>query len=253
MRIQLGVKIWSTNVTLIAEADKLFAQGRLDYVELFCVPRSFEETASRWSDAHVPFVIHAPHSMAGLNFSIRDMEKKNAVLAEESFRMADALHADVVIFHPGIGGTIEETLRQASRFRDPRLVMENKPYEAIDGQKCIGARPSELAELLRCLDAGFCLDFGHAIEAANAIREEPMAFIGQFLQLKPIMFHLTDGDYGGKVDRHDRYGKGNFPLGTLLSFVPDGSRVTDEAERNNYVTLDEFVQDQSLVEQMLGV
>jgi len=251
VKILFGLKAWSTNLGIIDTAEKLYDEGDLDYIELFAVPDSFQACANAWKGKRIPFIIHAPHSMSGLNFSKPEMEVANIELAEQSFRWADLIHADTVIFHPGTGGTLQETIRQASKLRDSRMIIENKPRDGLDGSICVGSNPEELEMLTGTLGVGFCLDFGHAIEAANSYGEEPIGFVKQFLDLKPLMFHMTDGDYSGKMDRHDAYGKGDFPLDTLLSMVPSGFRLTDEAKRKYPESLDEYLADRNFVRGIL--
>jgi len=251
MKIRLGVKVWSTNLSLIAEAQRIFDDGKLDYVEVFCVPDSVGDTAARWAESHLPLIVHAPHSAAGLNFSNPDQEARNIVLASESLQMADILHADTVIFHPGIGGSLEETIRQIRPLTDARMILENKPYRGLDGSYCIGSNPAEMVELTESLGIGFCLDFGHAIAAANSYKEPIEEFILRFLALKPRMYHLTDGELASELDHHNRYGEGSFPLRELLSYVPTGARVTDEAMRTDPNSLNEYVHDRDYAVRLL--
>jgi sugar phosphate isomerase/epimerase len=247
MRIKLGLKLWSTNTYLIPEALRLAERGSFDYIELFSVPDSLSDVGDSWKGLGLPFVIHAPHSAAGLNFSIAPMEVRNRTLAAESFRFADLLGADTVIFHPGTRGTLEETMRQASLVRDQRMVFENKPKLGLDGSICVGYLPEDMRRLCEGLGTRFCLDFGHAVAAANACAIDPMTLVDQFFELRPAMYHLTDGDYTGRVDRHDAYGSGSFPLASFLSRIPDGVRVTDEARRADSSGLEEFLKDSEFI------
>lgn len=251
MKILFGLKAWSINLGIIDTAEMLHDRGDLDYIELFTVPDSFQACADAWKGKRIPFVVHAPHSLSGLNFSKPEMEMRNIELAEQSFRWADLVHADTVIFHPGTGGSLKETVRQASKLRDSRMIMENKPHDGLDGSICVGSSPGEIKKLTEALGVGFCLDFGHAIEAANSYGQEPIGFVKQFLDMKPRMFHMTDGDYSGKMDRHDAYGQGDFPLDKLLSMVPSGFRLTDEAKRKNPESLDEYLADRNFVRGIL--
>lgn len=251
MKIRLGVKVWSTNLSLIGESRRIYDAGGLDYVEVFCVPGSAEDTAARWAESQLPCIVHAPHSLAGLNFSNPEQETHNKVLALESLRMADILHADTVIFHPGTGGKPEETVRQMRLLLDSRMILENKPYRGLDGSYCIGSSPREIADMTNSLGIGFCLDFGHAIAAANSHKESLSVFISRFLDLSPVMYHLTDGELNSELDHHERYGEGSFPIAELLNFVPPGSRVTDEAMRDDRESLNEYLSDRSYVNTLL--
>lgn len=251
MRIRFGLKAWSTNLAIISPAHVLYDSGDLDYIEVFCVPDSADSTTNAWAGSGIPLVIHAPHSVAGLNFSLHEAEARNSKLAEESLRMADTLRADHVIFHPGTNGTIAEAIRQIRKIRDPRMLIENKPYRGIDGSTCIGSSPGEIAEIMSALDLGFCMDFGHAIAASNSHGISAFAFIDSFIAMKPTMFHLTDGDISSEIDNHAQYGEGTFPLYELLALVPDGACVTNEARRENQNSAEEYLRDRKLAMAMM--
>lgn len=243
MRPALGLKVWSTNIEFIKEIQALHEQANVDFVELFCVPDSFEKTGKKWSTANVPFIVHAPHSATGLNFSMNSQKRRNLELACEALHMADLLKAENIIFHPGVDGTVSETIRQMEEIKDQRSLIENKPYKGLNGSRCVGSTPQEISFLMRSLDIGLCLDFGHAISSANSHNIDFYSFIEQFAALGPSMYHLTDGDTASELDRHDQYGKGNFPLKKLLQLIPPGAKVTDEAMRKDTSTLQEYVKD----------
>jgi sugar phosphate isomerase/epimerase len=249
MKIQLGLKAWSINIGLIEAAQREFDNGKLDYVELFCVPGSFSQTWKKWTEASFPIIVHAPHSLTGLNFAKPEMLKQNAELVAESFNFADKLSSRFVIYHPGTDGTIEETKRQILGFYDPRMVIENKPLLGIDGTSCIGSTPGEIKFL--CEDTGvmFCLDFGHAVSSANSHGKEPISMIMDFFTINPVMFHLADGDYGSELDNHFRYGEGTFPLKKIIDLLPSGALVTNEAKREQPDQIDEYLTDRLWIEQ----
>ncbi len=251
MRIRLGLKAWSTNLSLIPKAARLFGEGELDYVEVFCVPGHGAETAAAWESSDVPYVVHAPHSLAGLNFSDPEKAKHNASLTAEVLWFAERLRADKVIFHPGTGGEPEETVKQMRKFLSPNMILENKPYRGLDGTICVGSRPEELHLMTAELGLGFCLDFGHGIAAANSHHEEIFGFLGRFMALGPCMFHLTDGDLLSELDHHDRYGEGSFPLAELLALVPDGALVTDEAKRADPNSVEDYLGDRNYAKALL--
>jgi RimJ/RimL family protein N-acetyltransferase len=230
-RIELGLKLWSTDTRLAKEALILVRRGIYSYIELFAVPGSFEQTGGVWSALDAPFLIHAPHSLKGLNPAKREQAAANEALARESFRFADALDAKRVIFHPGVDGPLEESIRQLRSFGDTRILVENKPREGLDGTTCVGWSPEEMAAIKHATGYGFCLDFGHAWCAAVASGYEPSGFIASLRSLGPEMYHLTDGDAASTTDRHDRYGMGSLPLPSLLASLPDGARVTNEGGR----------------------
>jgi len=249
MKIKLGLKAWSVNLGLIEAAQREYDNGKLDYVELFCVPGSFLQTWEKWSKTTFPIIVHAPHSIAGLNFAKSGMIKQNAELTAESYKFADKLSAKYVIFHPGTDGKIEETKRQIKKFYDPRMVIENKPFRGIDGTTCIGSTPDEIKFLREDTGIKFCLDFGHAISSSNSHKKDPFDMIKEFISICPVVFHLVDGDYRSELDNHFMYGKGTFPLIKIIDFLPAGSLVTDEAKRGQPDSIDDFLIDRLWMEQ----
>lgn len=250
MRFKLGLKAWSTNLPLIPEAIMAFRKGTLDFVEVYCVPGSANETMTPWAQSKLPITVHAPHSMGGLNFSLSEKEKSNRLLAEESLRFADAVGSGSVIFHPGTQGSIEETIRQIRFIYDPRMVIENKPLKGIDGSICVGSTVSEIMHILDELKLRFCLDFGHAVAAANSLGMEPLQLVKSFVGLEPSFFHMTDGDLGSELDRHDGYGKGTFPLKLFSQLIPDAAFVTDEASRMHPNSVSEYLIDREYIEKV---
>lgn len=248
MKIKLGLKAWSINTDLIKAAQREFENGKLDYVELFCIPGSFSKTWEKWSKTSFPIIIHAPHSVTGLNFAQHEMMNQNAASVAESYRFADKLSSRYVIFHPGTDGTIEETKNQVLRFFDQRMLIENKPFLGIDGTRCIGSTPAEIKQLCDETNVKFCLDFGHAISSANSHKKEPISMIKDFMIIKPVMLHLTDGDYQSEVDSHFMYGKGNFPLKEIAKLIPPGALVTNEATREHPDSIDEYLCDRLWLE-----
>ena len=97
---------------------------------------------------------------------------------------------------------------------------------------------------------GFCLDFGHAICAARTLKKEPIVFINELTSLDPSVYHLTDGDYSSELDSHLHYGTGSFPLKELLSVVPNGGLVTNEAKRMKSDSLEEFLFDSAFLSRL---
>ncbi len=248
----IGLKLFSTNSNYVRPALDLYDKGLYQYIELYSFPDSFGDFVHIWKDMHIPFNIHAPHFGDGLNFAKKENEKTNLKLALEALRFADALKAEIVIFHPGVNGEISETARQIIALGDSRIIVENKPYYGDgEGLICNGSSPEEILHLMNDTGAGFCLDFGHAICSANARDFNPIEYIERFIEMKPRVYHLTDGDYTAFYDRHDHYGEGNFPLERLAAMIPPGSYITNEADKNSEENLDDFVKDIGILNTLL--
>ncbi|MBI4680823.1 MAG: TIM barrel protein [Nitrospirae bacterium] len=242
--MKFGLKLWSTNANYKKEAIRLYEQGIYHYIELYAVPGTYDTHINLWKDIGISFVIHAPHFRDGLNLAKKENKNRNILLIKETQEFADMLKADKMVVHPGIAGRKEEAVAQLNEINDVRILVENKPYYALDdGLICNGATFEEMQYILDNTKLGFCLDIGHAFCAARGLGEEPMDFLKKFLNLKPEMFHLTDGDYQSEYDRHDHIGKGNFDIKSLLKLIPQGKRVTVETIKDSEKSLTDFEED----------
>jgi endonuclease IV len=241
--MQFGLKLGSTNSNYTEDILSFYEQECFQYIELFAVLESFDDTIGYWKQFNIPMIIHAPHSFAGMNLSLKEERANNIKKLQESFQFADSLNAEYVIFHSGIDGNIEETIYQLRPFVDSRCLIENKPVKGLNNERCIGSTLEEIKYILNEMHVGFCLDFGHAICAANSLKKEPLTLVNEFLSLNPNMYHLTDGDYTSKYDSHLHYGQGTFPIAELLKLVPDDAKVTNEAKHDSDTSLDDFKMD----------
>jgi deoxyribonuclease-4 len=244
---KLGLKLWSTNEHYIEEALRLYQGRSYDYIELFVVPGTHTTHGKMWAAVGIPFIIHAPHYDKGMNLAKREQFDGNMVLAREALAFADTLRAETVIFHPGVEGDIVETARQLTGLHDPRIVVENKPHFGFHGVLCNGSSPEEIRYVMREARVGFCLDIGHAICSANTKKADPIAYLNEFLALEPTMYHLTDGQYSGTEDRHDHFGRGNYPLTDILTLLPQGSMITIETVKDSETDLNDFEKDINFV------
>jgi len=239
----LGLKLGTKNLDYTKDIFELYEKKYFQYIELFVFPGSFEDTINYWKQFDIPFVIHAPHSLAGMNLALAGEREANKIKIAETFQFADSLRAKYIIFHSGLDGSAEETVAQLLPFTDGRCLIENKPVTGLNGEKGIGATPQEIVFITGALKARFCLDFGHAICAANSLKREPFSFIRELLELNPAMYHLTDGDFFTWRDSHLHYGKGSFPLARLLALMPPDAMLTNEAKHDYTDQLDDFAED----------
>ena len=161
--LSFGLKLWSNNDHYVNEAIRLFEKGIYQYIELYMLPGTEKKMVEMWRGLDIPYIVHAPHFLAGLNLAKREQKETNFRLLEETRRFADELSAENIIVHPGIGGDIKETAIQIKEINEPRLLVENKPYFAIiDDLICNGTTPEEIEFILKEAGIGFCLDIGHA-------------------------------------------------------------------------------------------
>jgi sugar phosphate isomerase/epimerase len=238
----LGLKLGSLDTQYTPEILQYYEQGLFQYIELFAVSETFNNTISYWKQFNIPFGIHAPHSAAGLNLANSASRKNNRTKIEESLKFADTLNAKYIIFHSGTNGTPEETIKQLQPLADERFLIENKPIRGLDGSTCVGCVYEDLKQIIDGIKngCGFCLDFGHAICAANTLKKDPFDFIKKLYALNPRVYHLTDGVLSSDLDGHLHYGEGDFPLKELLAMVPDGGMITNESKRSHFDCIEEF-------------
>ena len=140
--LKIGLKIWSTNQNYLSSIKALKGEGMIDYIELFVAPDSTEDHIRIWEDLNVPFLLHAPHSYAGLNFSDEECEQKNRLLIDKVKLFMLSLRAKKIIFHPGINGTVEETIRQINMFNNEfpaRAVLWVGPCSLVVATEAAGA------------------------------------------------------------------------------------------------------------------
>lgn len=241
---KFGLKLWSTNDFYVREAVKLFEDHIYDYIELFIVPGSFDKYNEVWKKLNIPFIIHAPHSKAEMNLAKSECKVRNRELIFETQKFADAVNAKEIIVHAGTAGDIKETVRQIKLIGDERLLIENKPYYALnDGLICNGTTPKEIEFVIKETGIGFCLDIGHAIYSANGCGKFFWEYLKEFSLLKPNMYHLTDGDSNSVYDMHEHIGEGNFSFKTIFNLLPKEAKITVESVKNSLNDLDDFAED----------
>ena len=246
---KIGLKLWSCNTDYYYdEAIRLFNQGVYDYIELYVVPDTIE-TLKKWKKLNIPFIIHNAHFAHGFNLAKKDHEKRNHEIYEQTARFADSLKAKYIIFHGGIDGEVQETIRQLAAFNEPRAIIENKPFVALPnkmgGRFCRGSTIEEIHLITTNSQCGFCLDIGHAVCSANFQEKEPYAFLKEMLQFNPKMFHLSDiMDMTTIYDAHPHLGKGSLDIVWLKNDIfPSNAIISIETYKDSQEELDDFVYD----------
>ena len=243
-KFNIGLKLWSRNHELLAQARELYEQKVFQYIELYAVPGTFEGTIKKWRTVRIPFAIHCPHSAHGFNLAKKEARESNRIIFNEVKRFADELKAQTIVVHGGNNGPAEEACSQLLAIQDQRIFLENKPKIGMKDELCVGFTAQEIRWLRDSAGlSGIVLDFGHVIYAAKALQKDPFEHIKEFLELKPTYFHLGDGDQSSKKDVHFNFGKGNFDIARLVSFIPKGTSVTIETPMGQGNDLRPFVED----------
>jgi endonuclease IV len=249
--IKIGLKLWSVNTDLIAHAERLHRAGYFQYVELYSVPGTCDKVINQWKKCPVPYVIHCAHSSHGFNLAKKDMWIRNQGIFQETQRFADMLNADAIILHGGHDGDIDEVIRQMAELWDERMFIENKPQLGLNNRVCIGWSVQEIQKIRKSAKvSGMCLDFAHAVCAANAAGQDPDELIDGFFSLKPSMFHLSDGDRHSQKDKHRNFGQGNFEVRKWIAKIPAGARLAIETPMGSGSGLDYFKNDVSYLNEL---
>ena len=243
-----GLKLWSINTDCYYEdAKKLYDNNIFDYIELYVVPDSLD-TLSTWQKLNIPFIIHCPHFAHGFNLAKAEKRISNKRIFEEVQKFADGLNVPYIVIHGGIDGDINETAKQLADLKDSRALIENKPFRALPnkmgGEFCRGYNVEEIKTVMEFSGCGFCLDFGHAICAANSLNVDYFDYIKDFMKLEPKMFHLTDiSDIKSEYDSHPHLGQGQLELKKILQMLPDDAIITFETVKDSQSNLNDFVED----------
>jgi len=175
-----GFKLFSTNLqnnpAFIDEAAAFVrANNREMFIELMVVPTTPAEDWDVFRDkfAGLEVTIHAPHNTMNFDTGYPERFESNAKILDAARRAADLFDAKVIVVHAGGGGervNLEETARQFRLFGDPRIVIENLPYEAEDVEGVMhGTTPEQIKYVTDYAGCGFCFDFSHAVCAANSL------------------------------------------------------------------------------------
>jgi endonuclease IV len=229
--MRIGLKIWSKNIESFGMLTHLHGCEQIDFVELYTDSQVPEFQLQELSG--IPIILHARNT-------INAAETASGLLIEEPSRI---LGTRKVIVHPGFETTnasIERLSKNISHLQAGyEVILENVPLHGLDGSTMFLSHPDEFCSFVRQHRCLTCLDFSHAIIAANNHGLDAMEVVKKLLSLEPAMYHLCDGEYKGSTDRHLGLGEGNFPLRELIGLIPEGSLITLETPKMDFRGLSE--------------
>lgn len=243
--MKLGLKLWSNNTdNYLKEAQRLYETGWYDYIELYVFPDTLD-TIKKWKTLNVPFTLHAPHYIHGINLANKEKEQYNITIFKQVEEFLNEHNAKYVIVHSGIEGNIEETIRQLKIIKPNKMLIENKPYIApkMPDKICRGATIEEISKVIKEIGCGFCLDVGHAICTANSLKKEPYEYLKEFNKLKPVCYHLSDNFIDSEIDAHMNFGQGNYDFKKIFDIIDTDKNITIETSKNNEENLNDFIED----------
>ncbi len=258
-----GMKLWSKdfikNKEFVKEAEKALKEGKFDYLELFALPTTFEDTknAVKNSFSGQKVIIHAPHGIQDLDIGNSEELENNRRRLKDSQLFADMLGADIIILHPGMQSGeqfLAESIRQFKEFNDARLTVENLPAYCSQTKRLLhGIEPAEIKRIMAETGAKFCLDFSHAICGANSCQRDIYEVLSEFKALKPAMYHLCDGEVESTNDSHLHYGEGDYDLRRLVTeFTTDEAYITMETGHGIPTDVLPWLEDVAYIRQVIG-
>lgn len=251
---KFGVKLWSKdfikNPDFVKQSIKAVDDGYFDYIELFAIPNSYDETSETIKEVlgDRKVIIHAPHSVFGLDTGDKDSYEENCHKFADSQRFADLLNSDIIILHSGMGEGekyLNETIRQFNMINDRRIAVENLPQHCTSTGKILhGTSPEQVKRIIVETGCKFCLDISHAICASNYFKRDAFKDLVAYNQLNPVMYHLSDADMNSDVDAHMHYGEGNYDLACIVNdYISNDTFITMETGHGVPTSIEPWVKD----------
>ena len=215
MKFIPGLKMWSTNKDLIDSAIKLIDDNIFHYIELTPIPGTEIDSFLSYD---IPYAIHITTERFGVNIADPSKYVYNNQMIDFCIDWANQLGVEYMILHPGYGDPYE-SIAFLDDVCDSRILIENMPKVGIHDEKMIGYDPYLVKKLLDAGDFGFCLDFNHAVKAAISMKTDYKGLLIDFMELKPKMFHISDGMINVEYDEHLNIGEGNYDLKSFYNCI----------------------------------
>ena len=235
---KFGFKLYSDNLKnapdLIKECAEFSSSVSDAFIELMVMPDSTMDDLRiiKKQIGDVEVRIHAPHDGMGFDPGNKDLEEQNRKLVSLSQKAADLFDAKTMVVHAGLGygqAYIDETVRQFKLFNDSRIIVENLPYLDNGIQPMHGSTADEVLYIMRETGCGFCFDFSHAICTALTLHMDIDKQLKSLFELKPSVYHISDGYIDKDIDLHLFLGSGTFPLAHLIN---------DFTTKDAYITIE---------------
>ena len=242
--LKYGLKLWSDNEQYVKYAKDLYSDKVYDYIELYVVPGTYDRYIKIWQDTGIPFIVHCTHFMHGFNLADENKFNDNLNMFREVRAFCDGLNGEFIIFHPGVEGSVESSIEQINHLKDTRLLVENKPYISMVGERCRGSMYEELKKIIDACNVGFCLDIPHAINAAIHLKIDYYNYLLTMLRLGPKVIHVSDGNIKAIHDEHLNIGNGNFDFIKIKEIISNSSALYLTLETcKNSNNLEDFRED----------
>ena len=91
------------------------------------------------------------------------------------------------------------------------------------------------------------MDIGHAICTANSLGKDPYEFVREFNKLKPLMYHISDGQIDSDLDMHLHFGDGNYDFDKIFSIIDKSKFISIETSKDSKTDLNDFEIDMDFI------
>jgi len=255
---QLGIKLWSSNLSSFSKCLELLETKTFDYLELYVVPNiEVHNFIGNFSSYDV--ILHAPSFNHKFNL-IDNNDIYNNGLASV-IDLSDVVKSKNVIFHPGIifegmeQNFLEKAIQNINDIQELGLfvILENVPSIGIDNKsKLVAPNIVEFEYLVKETNSLICVDVAHTFASANYFKEDQLDFLKSFLKLKPEIIHLCNGDYSAITDKHLALDDGDFPLENIIPLLPNGVKISLETPKNDMINLTDDVRNLNILLELIG-
>jgi len=236
--MKFGVKIYREKDT--AE----YFKDKADFLEVTTVPGTDYGFLKNYP---LPIVIHAPHHKMGVNHADSGNREQNRKLFDSTLSIADDIHADKIVLHPGVLSNercSKEEAVSAIKNLDQRVLIENLPIGHVEGgklQEFLCMTYEEVKEFLEKTGKGFCFDINHGIdseiECAKRFSKDMPNYLSSKGYLKALFPYVQCARYfhlGGQIIgslphiEHTSFDNSNVPLEEVLRMLPRNAEVALE-------------------------
>lgn len=210
--IRYGLKLWTTNTERrFAEAARLHAEKKADFVELYIHPDQPFDAAKYSRLSAVPVTIHNAHSHGWHEFALgeRQLDMWRTTIAA-----ADFFHSDIIVIHPGQSPDVPFFRANLAKIDDPRIYIENMAGIDMYGSNLYASTLLALRELRQIHP--ICFDIEKAVKGAAYQGLPYQVFIDECLrELTPTYFHISGGRAESPVDEHGNLWDATFDVGWI--------------------------------------
>jgi sugar phosphate isomerase/epimerase len=186
----------------------------------------------------IPIVVHAEHLSLGSNPANPKLHQQNLDSINQAIKISDIAKGKKIVYHSGDlndKGTNKETaIKFIKNIEDKRIMLENLP---LGYGKRLCTTPKEMKQFMKLTDKPFIFDLAHCMITANKLNIPQSTLIKQFLDLKPIHFHISGQLISELKDQHLALLDCDINWPEILALYPKDAEITLEVSRDPDKTL----------------